>query len=342
MNRFARLLVLVLIPLAGCTRSRDRVVVYSAQDEEFAVGVFADFEKERSLKVAPKFDTEANKSVSLAAELEAERVAPRCDVHWNNEILGTIRLCRQGIYEPYDFPGASGFPAWSKAKDKTWQAFAERARVLILNTNRVAPGDRPTSQLDMANPKWKGQIAMAKPLFGTTASHTAILFELMGPEPAKGYFRALKANDVQIVAGNKQVARGVADGHFAFGITDTDDAIIEVLAGKPVAIIYPDANGNVLYPRLGPVFIPNTLAIVKGAPNPEGAKKLIDYLLLPTTEMALAKGGGYQFPLAPAILLAQHPSLLSRHQTKAAMIDYEKAADHWDASQQFLKEEFAR
>ena len=326
----------------GCTKSADRVVVYSAQDEEFAKGIFADFEREQKLKVAPKFDTEANKSVGLAAELEVEAPLPRCDVHWNNEILGTIRLARKGIYEPNRFAPRDGFPAWSRGKDGTWQAFAERARVLIVNTNLVPEAERPTSLFDLAAPKWKGRVAMAKPLFGTTATHAACLFEVMGTDAAKRFYRDLKANGVQIVPGNKQVARGVADGTYAFGITDSDDAVLEVIAGKPVAIVYPDAVGHALHPRLGTVFIPNTLAIVKGAPNGDGAKKLVEYLLLPTTEMKLALGGGYQFPLHPAISLAKHPALKSRHQVKAAEVDYEKAADLWEESQQFLKEEFAR
>jgi hypothetical protein len=80
----------------GCQRPAEKVVVYCAQDQEFAEGVFADFTAKAKLSVSPKFDTEANKSVSLAAELEGEAARPRCDVHWNNEILGTIRLARKG------------------------------------------------------------------------------------------------------------------------------------------------------------------------------------------------------------------------------------------------------
>ena len=211
------LLITALFPLVvafGCQRPESRVVVYCAQDQEFAEGVFADFQKESGLTVAPKFDTEANKSVSLVAELQQEAGRPRCDVHWNNEILGTIRAARSGLYEPYESPNAAGHPDWSKAKDRTWQAFAERARVLIVNTNLVPEADRPKSILELTDPKWKGKVAMAKPQFGTTATHAACLFEVLGPDAAKAFYRGLQANDVQIVPGNKQSARGVADGQF--------------------------------------------------------------------------------------------------------------------------------
>ena len=121
-------LVWVATAVVGCRKAEERVVVYCAQDQEFADGVFADFTGETKLVVAPKFDTEANKSVSLAAELEHEVGRPRCDVHWNNEILATIRLARAGVYEPYESPSAAPFPAWTKAKGRSWQAFGQMPR----------------------------------------------------------------------------------------------------------------------------------------------------------------------------------------------------------------------
>src|SRR5262249_2114679 len=137
--------------------------------------------------------------------------------------------------------------------------------------------------------------------FGTTATQAACLFDVLGAEGAKDYYRRIKANDYQLVAGNKQVATGVGDGRFAFGVTDTDDALEELNAGKPVAIVFPDKDGHKEYPRLGVLYLPNTLALVKGGPNPTGGKKLIDYLLRPETEKRLAEGGGCQIPLNLAV-----------------------------------------
>ncbi|MBX3400908.1 MAG: extracellular solute-binding protein [Gemmataceae bacterium] len=338
--RIAVPLLAGLLLAAGCTKPTERVVVYCAQDREFAEGVFADFHIESKLAVAPKFDTEANKSVGIAVELEAEAARPRADVHWNNEILATIRLARKGLYEPYESPAAVPFPEWTKAKDKTWQAFASRARVLIVNTNLVPEAERPKSLFDLTNPKWKGKVAMAKPLFGTTATQAACLFEVLGPDAAKQYLRDLKTNDVQIVAGNKQSAVQVAEGRYAIGMTDTDDALIELNSGKPVAIVFPDRDGHKDHPRMGVLYIPNTLAVVKGAPNPDGAKRMIDYLL--RAETKLAEGGGYQIPLNPKVRAKLPASLLVPSQVKPMAVDFEMAADLWDEVQAFLRDEFAR
>src|SRR5712692_7324748 len=102
-----------LFVMCGCGGGRDRVVLYCAQDQEFAEQILKEFSAKTSLPVAPHYDTEANKTVVLYDELVRERRRPRCDVFWNNEILSTIRLQRQGLLEPYHSPAASSFPAWT-------------------------------------------------------------------------------------------------------------------------------------------------------------------------------------------------------------------------------------
>ncbi len=334
-----RVAILILL-LAGCTPAADRVVLYSAQDQEFAEPLFAEFTRQSKLSIAPKFDTEANKSVGLAAELLAETRRPRCDVHWNNEILATIRLARAGAYAEYASPSAVDFPAWTVAKDRTWQAFAARARVLIINTNRVADDAQPKRLFDLTNPKWRGQIAMAKPMFGTTATQAACLFEVLGAERAKQFYLDLQANDVQIVAGNKQVAVKVASGEYAIGMTDTDDAMIEIRAGKPVAMIFPDREPHPDYPRLGVLYIPNTIALIQNAPNAAGGQKLIDYVL--AKEPELATGGGHQIPLNPKVSVQLPKEMLRPEHATRMAVDFERAADMWDDVQTFLRERFAR
>jgi iron(III) transport system substrate-binding protein len=276
--------------VAGCGSS-NRVVVYCAHDREFAEQILNDFEKQTGVKVDVRWDTEANKSVGLYEDLIREKRLPRCDVHWNNEILATIRLQQQGILQSYASPAALPFPAEFKANDQTWTAFAARARVLLVNTDLVKKEDWPSSLTDLTDPRWKGQIAMPKPLFGTTATQAACLFQSWGSDKASDFYRKLRINQVQLVAGNKQSAAGVGAGQFAIGVTDTDDAVAEIEAGRPVKMIFADPT----------LFIPNTVAMIKGCPNPEAAKKLVDYLLCPEVEIKLAKSESRQIPLNPQV-----------------------------------------
>jgi iron(III) transport system substrate-binding protein len=335
--------VLLIVPLAGCGRAKPRVVLYCAQDREFAEGLLADFTKSAGLDAIPKFDTEADKSVSLYVELVKEKDRPRCDVFWNNEVLSTIRLQQQGLLEPHSSPSAKGLPQWARASDSTWHAFAERARVLIVNTSLVAEKERPRSLHELTEPRWKGRVVMARPQFGTSATQAACLFAALGEEKARSFYHGLKDNSVQIAPGNKQVAEWVARGKtpggavVAVGITDTDDAIEEGKAGKPVAIVFPDQDAG----QPGTLFIPNTLALMKGGPNPEGGRKLIDFLLAAETEKRLAEGPSHQFPLHEGAEARLPVALEPARRARRMKADYARAAELWDEVQEFLRREFA-
>ena len=336
----APLLVACLAILPGCQRGPPPVVVYCAHDREFAEEILRLFTRKTGIPVAERYDTEANKSVGLYEDLLREAAKPRCDVHWNNEILATIRLHKQGILAPYASPSAEPFPEAFKAKDGAWTAFAARARVLLVNTNLVKESDAPRGLLDLAKPQWQGRVAMAKPMFGTTASHAACLFQSWGKADAQAFYRQLKDNGVNLLPGNKQVAAAVGSGQFAVGMTDTDDAMAEIAAGKPVRMVFPDADAPADSKR-GVLFLPNTVAMVKGCPNPDGARQLIDFLLSPEVETRLAKSASRQIPLNPKIRLDSLKPIETPSTVRAMPVDFAQAAEAWADSQQFLVDLFA-
>ncbi|MGD0383169.1 MAG: extracellular solute-binding protein [Thermoguttaceae bacterium] len=326
---------ILMLSVAGCWSSSGReAVVYTALDSEFSQPIFDDFTAAAGIAVRPKYDAESTKTVGLAEAIMAERNRPRCDVFWNNEILNTLRLERQGLLEAYDSPVGQYYPAEFRSPEGFWYGFAARARVLIVNTKQVPESASPASIHDLADPKWKGRCGMAKPLFGTTATHAACLFAAWGDEKAKAFFKQLKANEVRILSGNKQVALAVGGGQLAFGITDTDDAIIELEKGLPVAIIYPDQGQD----GLGTLFIPNTLAIIRGSPNMQNARRLVDYLLSPAVEVKLAKGSSAQIPLNPQVNVKIR--LETPKTVKPMQVDFSAAAEKWDTAAQFLRDEF--
>ena len=332
---FSPVLLAACLLSAGCwSADRPEVVVYSALDREFSEPIFEDFTADTGVRVAWKFDTESTKTVGLTNLLIEEAARPRCDVFWNNEILNTLRLQQQGVLDVYRSPAAEVYPEMVRSAAGTWHGFAARARVLIVNADLVAEDERPGSIHDLADPRWRGKVGIAKPLFGTTATHAACLFAHWGDARAKEFFRGLKAGGVQILSGNKQVALSVAGGQLAFGLTDTDDAIIEIEKGLPVTIVYPDQGED----GLGTLFIPNTLAIIKGGPNPEAARRLVDYLLGPKVEAKLAAGPSAQIPLNPNVdvdVRVRTPGTI-----RPMAVDFDAAALKWKTAARFIRDEF--
>jgi iron(III) transport system substrate-binding protein len=327
--------VCLVLVLSGCrSGSEPEVVVYTALDGEFSRPIFRDFTAETGIQVRPKFDVESTKTVGLTQLILQEQNRPRCDVFWNNEILNTLRLERQGLLEVYRPQIAQQYPQAFRSPQGTWYGFAARARVLVVNTELLSRAEWPRSIRDLADPKWSGRCGIAKPLAGTTATHAACLFAHWGDEEAKRFFRAIRANGVNVLSGNKQVATWVSGGQLSFGLTDTDDAIIEKEKGLPVEIVYPDQEEG----GLGTLFIPNTLAIIRGGPNPEAARRLVDYLLSPEVEAKLAAGPSAQIPLNPQVKVevrVQTPQTI-----KPMQVDFQQAAEKWDTAAEFLRDEF--
>ncbi|MEX0586809.1 MAG: extracellular solute-binding protein [Pirellulales bacterium] len=332
-----RLLIACVLPsISGCWYwSEADCVVYTALDRDFSEPILEDYGREAGADVRGVYDVESTKTVGLVQRIIQEAGTPRCDLFWNNEILHTIRLEKLGLLENYASPVGAQYPAAFRSPNGAWHGFAARARVLLVNTTLVPDGSRPTSIEDLADPRWRGRVAIAKPLFGTTATHAACLFATMGEQPAKDFFRRLKDNDVRILSGNKQVARQVAAGQLAFGLTDTDDAVSEVEAGRSVAIVYPDQVPG----RPGTLFIPNTLAIVRGAPHAAAARKLIDHLLSPEVEARLAAGPSAQIPLHPNTTAKAR--VATPHTIRAMQVDFAAAAERWEAASHFLRQEFS-
>ncbi len=309
------------------------MIVYTALDSEFSQPILAEFSGETGIRTLPKFDIESTKTVGLTEAIIEERNRPRCDVFWNNEILHTLRLEKMGLLEPYESPAAADFPAMYRSPSGLWYGFAARARILIVNTDKIPADRRPKSIQDLIAPEWEGQVGLAKPLFGTTATHAACLFTVWGDERARAFFDRLKQT-AKIVGGNKQVAEAVASGQLAFGLTDTDDAMIEVEKGMPVVIVYPDqAEGE-----LGTLFIPNTLSIQRGSRNQAEARRLVDHLLSPQVEKQLAEGPSAQIPLNPKV---QAKTRVETPATVRGMqVDFAAAGDRWPEVSRYLSETF--
>lgn len=113
------------------------------------------------------FDTEETKSTGVLNRLIAEANRPQADGFWPGDPVRPFVLIDRGLVETYVSPAVQRRPEALRAADGTWTEFAARARVLLVNTDLVVDADMPTSIRDLANPRWKGRTAIAKPLFGT-------------------------------------------------------------------------------------------------------------------------------------------------------------------------------
>lgn len=287
----------VAVALPGCgggDGNEDALVVYVAHDQVFSEQVLKAFTAETGIPVKARYDTEATKSLGLTELIKQEASNPRCDVFWNNLLLGTAELADEGLLEPYEGPSWQRVPARFKDPQGRYVGFAGRLRVWIVNTDRV-PDPTPEQIVERMAASDLSRVAMAKPIFGTTLSHMTVWWNRWGGDATRERFADWRQRGLIVQGGNGTVMNLVAQGTCDFGLTDTDDYFVAVDADKPVTMLVyqlPEAEGAA-------ILIPNTAAIVKGTQRRKWAERLVDYLASEEVELRLAKSQARQLPLGP-------------------------------------------
>jgi iron(III) transport system substrate-binding protein len=244
-------LLLVLYLRSNVDPRDDQVVIYAAQDQVYAEPILKAFEKETGIRVRAVYDSEAVKTVGLANRLLAERSHPQCDIFWGNEELRTRQLAAANVFR----------------ETNGWASFGYRSRRLVMPSNRSLPA--PRSLLDLTNETCRGRVALAYPLFGSTATHLLALRQHWGDSNWLSWCRALAANQPLIVDGNSMVVKFVSRGEATLGLTDSDDIAAGIREG---------ASLQALPMTPETLLLPNTVAVVRRCPHPEAAQRLFDFL----------------------------------------------------------------
>ena len=312
----------------SCDGNSNTVVVYTSVDQLFSEVILKDFENDTGIRVKAVYDTEETKSTGVLNRLIAEKNHPQCDVFWSGDPVRTIVLKNKDITLPYASTVAHDIKAVYKDPGNHWTGFSARARVLIYNKKLLKSPDIPHSIFDLTKDKYRGNFAIANPLFGTTTFHFSAIFSLIGDEKAKQFLSDLKNNDVVIASSNGDVKKRVMQGEVSCGLTDTDDAYEAMKEDDNVDIVFLDQQG------IGTLIMPNTVNLIRHSQNTENAKKLLDYLLSRETEAKLAKSCA-QMPLHKGVIIPQDvPSL---DHIVPMQIDYDKTSQKLEEIQVYLK-----
>lgn len=319
-----------LTALYGCKQRNitREVVVYVSEDQVFSEPILRDFEKDTGIRVKAVYDTEETKSTGAMNRLIAEKNNPQADVYWANEPIRAVVLKQKGVSAPYFSPNAEGIPASFKDTEGYWTGFSARARVFAVSGD----GEPPRSVFDYADKKWKNKGVIANPLFGTTTAWAASIFTVLGNEKAREFMENMKENAVRISTSNGESTALVVNREFVFGLVDSDDSANAIRSGKKIRQIYPDQDEG----GMGALILPNAVVSIKGGPNPENARRLIDYLLSPETERKLAFADCAQIPLHKGVETPKDVRKID--EIKTMSVDYEKVAGKLLDIQPYLKQ----
>ena len=260
------LLSIFLMLLVGCGFKGESITVYTSQDQVYAEPILREFEDQSGIRIRAVYDSEAVKTVGLVNRLILEKDNPQCDLFWNNEELRTRQLASKGVLDT----------------DIGIEVFGARTRQWVWNTNQLSLASIPKNLTTLTNVQWRGKVAIALPLFGSTSTHFQILRQQWGRKRWRQWCRALLANDVMTVDGNSVVVQLVGRGEVALGLTDSDDVRAGLKNQLPIAgkSIFEDG-----------FLIRNSIGYIAGSPFPDLAKRLAEFLQSDSVKFALIDAG---------------------------------------------------
>ncbi|MBD3764517.1 MAG: extracellular solute-binding protein [Rhodobacterales bacterium] len=216
-------------------------------------------------------ETVAAGSGELIARVKAESARPLgdCVVSIGGEGIDAAA----DLFEAYAPAGSDAVRADIKTS-KTWVPFSVTVpAVLMVNTTLVAEAEVPTTWAALADPKWKDRAAFA----GADKSGSALIQMLQiihtaaNDDAGWALFQRMFPNFI-VTGSSGAVPRGVAGGEYAVGLTLEDSAQRYIDGGSPARIVYPTE---------GVALSADAMALIKGGPNPDGAKALLDYITSP-------------------------------------------------------------
>lgn len=306
-NKFLLLMVTVIaavIALAGCgTKAGDKagpikteepktekneLVIYSGRKDKLIQPVIDAFTKETGIKVTLR----AGGASELANAIMEEKNNPQADLFIANDAGTLEKLRAEGLLDTYASEAINKVPADLKSVDNSWIGVSARTRVIMYNTNLVKENELPKSVFELTDPKWKGQVAMAKGSNESVVGHITAIRKIKGEKAAEDFLKGLLANQVQVLKGHTEVRNAVGKGEFKLGLVNHYYYHLQKQEGSPVGVIYPDQGAD----QMGTVVNVAGAGIVKGAQNAEAARKFMDFLLKPETQKVFAEVN-YEIPV---------------------------------------------
>jgi iron(III) transport system substrate-binding protein len=262
----------------------------AAAKREGTVAWYTSTPVETAQKIAKLFQAETGIKVELfrsggsavlrrfLQEIDARRVL--ADVMTISDPAAVSTLIKRDLLVPFRPRHFDKIPA--EVKDPKGHHIAQRLNVAAIIARTDKGVALPRNWTDLTDPKYKGQLVMPDP------SYTAIQLMVVGTLSQKygwEFYQKLRANDVMIVQGHQQVSETLTRGERLVAAEGADQyAWLDRRAGHKVQTIVPSDGGFV---------IPAPTAVIKGAPHPNAAKALAEFMIGDTVQKLFPGEGIY-------------------------------------------------
>ena len=205
---------------------------------------------------------------------------------------GTFYITKKaGRFEAYNPPNAADLPTQYRDPENLFFGYSLSAYGLLVNTDLVAPEDRPRSWKDLANPKLRGKILADDPR-SQGGGMWLMIQTSMSPALGWDFVQSLKPQQIQFSREMPELTNQVARGQVPMAMPVPLRDYLTLKAkdpAVPVEIIFPEEGAC--------ICALNLIGLLKSAPHPDAAKLLMSFYFSDEAQAYMGKDG--YFPTRP-------------------------------------------
>ena len=271
------------------------VTVYSARIEALLKPTLDEYTKQTGVKINLLTDSGG----ALTERLAAEGASTPADVLITVDVGNLWNVAERGLFQKVDSPALNAnVPANFRDPGNRWWGLSERSRTIFYAADRVKPEQLSTYE-DLADSKWKGKLCLRTSKQAYTQSLVAMLIAKHGVAKTetivKGWVNNLAAD---VFTNDTSLLKALASGQCEVGIVNTYyyGRILdkEPNFGKQVKLFWANQGKN----EGGAHVNLSGAGVTKHAKNPEGARKLLEWLSSANVQTAYTHGT-FESPINP-------------------------------------------
>ena len=311
--------LLALVTIITPILAAEKLTVYSGRAERLIKPVLDEFTAKTDISV----DLLSSGTTELVNRLKAEGDRTPADLFLTND-AGSLEQARAaGILRPINMREVDrAIPPQFRAPDNAWIGLSGRFWIIVYNKTLVTP-DNLKSLLDLADPKWKGKLAIPNAGSEYLQAGISVIRASYGDAKTKDFLLGLKDNaGTQVYQKSSQIVEAVAKGQAAAGIVN-HYYVYRHLAAQPtapIAVFMPDQQQG----GMGAIMNVAGVGIVKSTKHLESAKLLIEFLVAKAGQKLFADLDK-EYPLHPEV--KADPALLERKSFRAAQVPLTRLAE---------------
>jgi len=196
--------------------SAGSITLYSGQHEQTTQSLVAAFEQQTGIQVNVRYDDED----TFSDEIVQEEKHPVADVFYTENSPALEYLQEKGLLASVDPSTESQTASKYDSAQGDWVGVSARVSVLIYNPSMISAAQLPTSVLQLANPKYKNELAFAA---GETDFQPIVtsVEKAYGQARTVSWLNGIKANaGSHVYPDNETIADEVNRGAVAFGVVN--------------------------------------------------------------------------------------------------------------------------